>query len=119
LRLDAANVDDLEEGEELGVLVVQATGALALFRRKPFAAEWTCIVHWDACVPEASRSQLFVLVELGGRIEEVQCLWCPPPSELDRPLDIPMSRAPIWPERPALVADALGDAAGTFVGTGP
>eukprot|EP00928_Gymnodinium_smaydae_P099245 TRINITY_DN9416_c0_g1_i1.p1 TRINITY_DN9416_c0_g1~~TRINITY_DN9416_c0_g1_i1.p1 ORF type:complete len:489 (+),score=110.28 TRINITY_DN9416_c0_g1_i1:88-1554(+) len=96
-RLQAADLDQLGQGEELGILVSRADGSITLHRRPTRDAEWECFMHWDAGVHDPSRC--FVLVELNGPLQEVEMLHGrnPPTEEQARPVDElgPVRR--IWP----------------------
>lgn len=77
--LPAASFDHLAEGDELGFLVTRAIGSVAVFRRPRGGDEWICIVHVDTRIPEP-HDQLHALLELSGRLLEVELLWRAPPS---------------------------------------
>lgn len=96
-RCDVADFDkEVTEGDELGVLVTRAEGAVVIFRRPDRYADWTCMVHWDAGVDEPSRC--FALLELSGAILEVELLQGrqPPPS-VEREIDEVVPPKRLWP----------------------
>jgi len=95
-RLEAANVDDFREGEELGILVTRNDGNVALFRRLSRMDEWTCFAYWAAGI--SRPMECHVLLELGGAIQEVEyLLGRSPPAEVNRVLDEPSPEPRLWP----------------------
>jgi len=92
-----ANLEkELSEGDELGFLVTKDTGAILLFRRSDRYDEWTCMVHWDANVPDYKNC--IALLELSGAILEVELLHGrQPPPVIDRPVDEVQLPKRVWP----------------------
>jgi hypothetical protein len=96
-RCEAADVDaGVVEGDELGLLVVKETGAIAMFRRANRWEDWTCLVHWDAKMPD--RRQCFAWLELSGAIVEVELLHGrQAPSSIQRDFDPVQLPKRVWP----------------------
>jgi len=95
--MPAAIFDTLDEGDELGVLVARTDGSIAVFRRPggPEPADWVCMLHWDAHVDEPGHC--FALLEMSGRLVEVELLQRPAPFFIARPFDELSETPPIWP----------------------
>jgi len=91
-ELHGASFDHFQEGDELGLLVTSQRGSVAVLHR-PQGRQWTCLVHWDAKIPEP-RDALFVLVDLAGGLVEVDLRQREPPLEpLGDAVSLPL-RAP-------------------------
>merc|ERR1711924_127590 len=76
--LASANFDTLEKDDEVGVLATQS-GSMALFLKKSGTQEWTCTVHWNAGV--TNPLECYLVLELAGRVREVELLRHGPPFE--------------------------------------
>mmetsp|Transcript_120490 Transcript_120490/g.239808 ORF Transcript_120490/g.239808 Transcript_120490/m.239808 type:complete len:579 (+) Transcript_120490:79-1815(+) len=93
-ELYGASFDHFQEGDEIGLLVTSQQGSLALLHR-PQGRQWTCLVHWDAQIPEP-RDSLFMLVDLAGGLTEVEMRIREPPLE-------PLGNAVSLPHRTPLL----------------
>jgi len=92
--LAGANFDTLEKDDEVGVLATQ-TGHMAVFVRKSGVEEWTCTMHWDAGI--ANPLECYLVLELAGRIREVELLRHGPPFEIGRDVDDAKPVPKLWP----------------------
>eukprot|EP00927_Polykrikos_kofoidii_P025233 TRINITY_DN22707_c0_g1_i1.p1 TRINITY_DN22707_c0_g1~~TRINITY_DN22707_c0_g1_i1.p1 ORF type:complete len:615 (-),score=71.13 TRINITY_DN22707_c0_g1_i1:630-2474(-) len=91
-RLLAADIDVVDEGDELGLLVTRREGSLVLFRRSNRFADWSCFMHWEAGIENSMHCH--VLVELSGVVQEIEYLHGRmPPDTVVRDVDEP-SMAP-------------------------
>lgn len=88
-ELPSLNLDGISEGDEIGILVTKEKGGILVCKRAAGDDEWRTVVNWGAAeVPAESRSQLIALVELSGRILEVELvLNQQPPVAVRRALD--------------------------------
>lgn len=96
-RCEAADLDTLvAEGDEVGLLVTKADGAVVVYHRPDQDSEWKCLVHWDAKVTD--HKLCFALFELSGAILDIELLHGrPAPTSIGRDIDTVREPKKVWP----------------------
>eukprot|EP00425_Heterocapsa_triquetra_P046911 CAMPEP_0195071274 /NCGR_PEP_ID=MMETSP0448-20130528/15126_1 /TAXON_ID=66468 /ORGANISM="Heterocapsa triquestra, Strain CCMP 448" /LENGTH=375 /DNA_ID=CAMNT_0040103105 /DNA_START=39 /DNA_END=1166 /DNA_ORIENTATION=- len=91
--MPSARFDAVQEGTLVGLCVTR-TGSIAAFSKAPApTSTWECLLHWDAKMSQPDT--VYALIEISGKVQEVQLEAAISPVEVERPVDVTTRPLPL------------------------